>query len=246
MTTHHLFVTWRHPDGLIHPVGRLTRSVSGEVEQYGFVYLKNAETLDDFHLLPGFPDLYRVYSHDELFPLFRARQMPRQRPDYSEYVETLGLDTSADPFDVMARNEGRKLIDRVEVFAPPTRTASGNLTTLFFARGIRHRQGASDVVAGLQAHDRLRLVDETDNNTNPRAVLVNTHNNQPVGWIPDYLVDTVHELRNLTGEDVVEVTAEHVNPPETEPYMRLICRLTAPWPDGYEPLSGPEFQPIVP
>ena len=100
MTTHHLFVTWRHPDGLIHPVGRLTRSVSGEDEQYGFVYLKNAETLDDFHPLPGFPDLYRSYSHDELFPLFRARQMPRQRPDYAEYVETLGLDISADPFDV--------------------------------------------------------------------------------------------------------------------------------------------------
>ena len=113
----------------------------------------------------------------------------------------------------MARNEGRKLIDRVEVFAPPIRTARGDLTTLFFARGIRHRVGASDVVAGLQVGDRLRLVDDTGNETNPRAVLVNTRNDERVGWIPDYLVETVHELRDLTCEDAVEVAAEHVNPP---------------------------------
>ena len=80
---------------------------------------------------------------------------------------------------------------------------------------------------------------------NLRAISINTRNNEPVGWIPDYLVETVQELRALVGEDAIEVAAEHVNPPEVEPYMRLICRLTAPWPENYEPLSGPEFQPIA-
>ena len=245
MTDHHLFVTWRHPNGLIHPVGLLTQRVSVESQVYEFVYLKNAETLDGFPLLPGFPDLHRLYEDDALFPVFRKRQMPRQRPDYAEYVETLGLDVETDPFEVMARNEGRKMTDRIEVFAPPTRTDEGCLTTLFFARGIRHLPGASEAVEGLKPDDRLSLVDEPDNPVNPLAILLNSMNKRRVGRVPNYLVDTVHELRDLIGEDSIEVTAEHVNPPDVEPYMRLICRLTAPWPDGYEPLSGPEFQPIV-
>lgn len=245
MTDHHLFVTWRHPDGLIHPVGLLTQRVSDESQEFEFVYLKHAETLDGFPLLPGLPELHRLYVDDQLFPVFRKRQMPRQRPDYAEYVETLGLDVETDPFEVMARNEGRKMTDRIEVFAPPRRTENGNLTALFFARGVRHLEGASDAVAGLRPGDRLSLLDEPKNSTNPQAILINTRNNKTVGWIPDYLLDTVHDLRDLIGEDDIMITAEHVNPPEVEPYMRLICRLTAPWPENYEPLSGPQFQPIV-
>ena len=245
MTDHHLFVTWRHPDGLIHPVGLLTQRVSDESQEFEFVYLKHAETLDGFPLLPGLPDLHKSYVDEELFPVFRKRQMPRQRPDYEEYVETLGLDVETDPFEVMARNEGRKMTDRIEVFAPPRRTDSGYLTALFFARGVRHRDGASDAVAGLRPGDRLALEDEPDNSKNPRAILINTRNNEPVGWMPDYLLDTVHELRSLINDQDIEVTAEHVNPPDVPAYMRLICRLTAPWPESYEPLSGPQFQPIV-
>ncbi len=245
MTEQHLFVTWRHPDGLIHPVGLLTQRVSAEAQEYEFVYLKKAETLDGFPLLPGLPDLHRLYADDELFPVFRKRQMPRQRPDYAEYVETLGLDLDTDPFEVMARNEGRKVTDRIEVFAPPHHTDDDNLTALFFARGVRHRERASDAVAGLQRGDRLNLIDDPANPVNPRAILINTRNNEPVGWIPNYLLETVQDLRELIGGDNISVTAEHVNPPQVEPYMRLICRLTAPWPENYEPLSGPEFQPIV-
>lgn len=245
MTEQHLYVTWRHPDGLIHPVGQLVQRASDESLEYEFVYLKNAETLEGFPLLPGLPDLHRLYVDDELFPVFRKRQMPRQRPDYQEYVEALGLDVDTDPFEVMARNEGRKMTDRIEVFSPPSRTSDGSLTTLFFARGIRHRDGASSAVAGLRPGDRLTLAADPDNPVNPRAILINTRNDMPVGWIPDYLLGTVHDLDNLVGADYIMVTAEHVNPPDVESYMRLICRLTAPWPDGYEPLSDPEFQPLV-
>ena len=83
------------------------------------------------------------------------------------------------------------------------------------------------------------------NKVNPQAILLDTDKGLPVGWVPDYLVDTVHELRYLTGENTINVTAEHVNPPDVAPYMRLICRLDAPWPQSYQPFSGPEFQPIV-
>ena len=246
MSEQHLFVTWRHPEGLIHPVGRLTRRVCEGSQSYRFVYFKSAERLTEegFPLLPGLPDLHRVYESEELFPVFRKRQMPRQRPDYGDYLEKLGLNLETDPFEVMARNEGRKLTDRIEVFAPPVRTADGDLTTLFFARGIRHRHGASEALTKLQVGDRLTLRDDPDNEVNGLAIFIDTTSGEPVGWVPNYLVDTVHDLRELNDHDALTVTVEHVNPPEVAPYMRLICRLSAPWPTNYEPFSGPEYQLI--
>lgn len=247
MSEQHLFVTWRHPEGLIHPVGRLTRRVCEGSQSFKFVYFKNAERLvgEGFPLLPGLPDLHQPYTSDELFPVFRKRQMPRQRPDYAEYLEKLNLNLETDPFEVMARNEGRKLTDRIEVFAPPVRTTSGDLTTLFFARGIQYRDGASDAVGHLNVGDHLALVDDSDNKVNALAIHIDTAHGEPIGWVPNYLVNTVHDLRDLAGDNAVTITVEHVNPPEVAPYMRLICRLSSPWPDGYEPFSDPEFQPIA-
>jgi hypothetical protein len=240
-----LYVMWRHPQGSIHPVGLLTRRVSNGSESYRFVYLKGSESLEGFLHLPGLPDLHRVYEREDLFPVFRNRQMSRRRPDYERYVNKLKLDIDSHPFEVMARNEGRKVTDRIEVFAPPTRSTDGNLATLFFVRGIRHRDGASEALAGVQAGGFLELRDEPDNAYNPQAVLVRTPEGKDVGWVPDYLVDMLHDLRDLVGEEAVSVLAEHINPPDVAPSMRLICRLAAPWPDHYEPFTGPEFQPIV-
>ena len=247
MSEQHLFVTWRHPEGLIHPVGRLTRRVCEGSQSFQFVYFKSAERLTEegFPLLPGLPDLHRVYESGDLFPVFRKRQMPRQRPDYGKYLEKLGLSLETDPFEVMARNEGRKLTDRIEVFAPPVRTDRGDLTTLFFVRGIRHRPSASDAVANLNVRDHLVLVDDSDNKVNALAIHIDTTLGEPIGWVPNYLVNTIHDLRDLAGDNAVTITVEHVNPPEVAPYMRLICRLSSPWPNSYKPFSDPEFQPIT-
>ena len=239
-----LYVAWRHPGGLIHPVGLLTQRVSNGSETYHFVYLKSAESLEGFRRLPGLPDLYRVYESTSLFPVFLNRQMPRRRPDYGEYVSKLGLDVDADPFQVMARDEGRKLTDRIEVFAPPTRTEDGNLTTLFFVRGIRLREGSSQAVEAIRPGDYLAMADDHDNEVNPRAIFIDTSQGKPVGWVPNYLVNTVHELCDRTGGDAA-ITAEHVNPPDAAPSMRLICRLTTRWPDTYQPFSGQAFEPTA-
>lgn len=90
----------------------------------------------------------------------------------------------------------------------------------------------------------MRLVDDPDNEYNPRAVLLHISDGRQVGWVPDYLVQHVHELRQLNGTDPI-VVVEHVNDTTVTPHMRLVCRLQAPWPHGYVPFSGPEFQPLI-
>ena len=240
---HRLYAAWRNPEGLIRPVGVLTRLRTAEGDSYRFVYLKAAEQFDGFVCLPGLPELQHVYESDCLFPVFRNRLMPRNRPDYSHYVSELNLDVDTDPFEVLIRSEGRRATDRVEVFAHPERTPEGTLTTLFFVRGIRHIDGAAAAVDEVQPDEVLGLVDEPDNPVNRQAILISTRTGKRLGWMPDCLVNMLHELRRL--DSLVEVTAEHVNPDTSPPHMRLLCRLRAPWPDGYKPLSGPEYQPIA-
>lgn len=239
-----LYVAWRRPDGLIVPVGVLTQWPSDIGTEFRFVYLKMAERQADFEPLPGLADLDRVHEARSLFPVFANRVMPRERPDYGSFVEQLDLTVEADPFEVLARSEGVRTTDRIEVFPYPHRTSSGDLTTLFFARGIRHLAGASTAVEQLSKGDELTLVEEPDNEVNPRAMLLSTETGDQVGWAPDYLLDTIHQLRELN-EQFPQVVVEHVNPAAVAPHLRLLCRLTAPWPQGFEPLSGPEFQPLV-
>lgn len=241
----HLFVAWRDSaDSRIHPVGRLTFQPQGG--GYEFRYLNNVKDLERFDVLPGFPERERVYRSDALFPLFEVRLMSRRRPDYSDYVASLGLSGGDhDPFVLLARSEGWKSTDRLEVFAAPSRVGHSNDgTSRFFLRGLRYHDGAAAVVDSLGRGDSLGIRREPDNEVNPLAVQV-LHGSQILGHVPDYLVDHVHEVWDACGEDAVQVRVEHVNPDSSGPHMRLLCRMESCWPDGYEPFSDARFLPLI-
>lgn len=243
-----LFVSWRDPEvGSIYPVGCLVRRVGAAGERYSFAYLKAAEGLERFEPLPGLPELHDRYDSDRLFPVFANRIMPRSRSDFDLLARRVDLSGDADPFEVLARSGGRRATDRIEVFAGPERTATGESTLLFFVRGIRHLAGAVEAVASLAPGDLLVLADDPTNAYNPRAMLLRASDGAHVGWVPDYLVDHVHELhelRELNGEDP-RVIVEHVNGTDVAAHLRLLCRLASPWPEGYVPFSGASFQALA-
>ena len=240
-----LFVSWRDESGSIHPIGLLRRRTGASGDSYAFSYLKGAEHLDGFEALPGLQDLHALHQSPTLFPVFSNRVMPRSRPDYDLLASRLDLSGDADPFEVLARTGGRRATDRIEVFAEPRLMGDERSCVVFFARGIRHVTGAADAVGQLRSGERLVLVDDTTNAHNPRAIVLRASDGQQIGWVPDYLVEHIHELRQLNhAEPVVEV--EHVNDLSVAPHMRLLCRLSAPWPEGYRPFSGPEFQTLAP
>ena len=239
-----LFVAWRRPDGLVVPVGVLSMYRREDVRNYEFVYLKNAERQPGFQALPGLVDLHEVHRSPTLFPVFANRVMPRDRPDYERFLEHLDLTADADPFEVLARSEGHRATDRIEVFPQPSRSDAGELTTVFFARAIRHIDGADQVVAQLAEGDELQLLPDLDNPVTSRAVLLNAATSERVGWVPDYLLDLLHDLRDENAAWPV-VRVEHVNPIHVPAHLRLLCRLSAPWPSGYQPFTGPDFQPLA-
>lgn len=240
-----LYVAWRDPETRqIIPVGLLVQRSDNTTPRYSFAYLKLAETLEGFHPLPGLPDLQDRYDSPTLFPVFANRVMPRERADYPDYLSRLDLSVQADPFEVLQRSGGTRATDRIEVFAAPERTAEDEARSLFFVRGIRHLEGAPEAVDRLRAGDHLVLIDDPENPVNDHALLLAGPNRDPVGWVPDYLVEHFHELRRWNDVDPI-VSVEHVNDADTAPHMRVLCRATAPWPAGYEPFHSIDFQPVV-
>jgi hypothetical protein len=66
-----------------------------------------------------------------------------------------------------------------------------------------------------------------------------------VGYVPNYLVTLLHDLREHCGEEEVILRVAHINAPDVPSHIRLLCELDSCAPDGYEPLSGSDFEPVV-
>ncbi|MGH3634785.1 MAG: hypothetical protein ACRDTS_11995, partial [Mycobacterium sp.] len=129
-----LVVSWQHPvDRAISPVGFLTCDGSA----YRFAYIRNALRVKDFRPLLGFHNLHRGYRSAELFPLFAQRAMDPRRPDYRRYVAHLGLTGEPGPWEQIARSQGRRQGDTIQLMPEPT-LAGDTLTCQFLVNGMRH------------------------------------------------------------------------------------------------------------
>lgn len=84
---------------------------------------------------------------------------------------------------------------------------------------------------------------EPTNPVNDQALLLDAADGEPVGYVPDLLLGYVHRLLAYRG---VEVRVDRVNPPPAPMSLRLLCRLSGPWPPGPQPFTGPDFEPIRP
>ncbi len=247
-----LVVAWQHPEERrIEPVGFL--SYNGH--SYRFSYIRNVLRIRDFRPLLGFADLRASYVSERLFPLFAQRAMDPRRPDYGTYLGRLGLPREAGPLEQIARSQGRRQGDTIQLLPEPT-TDGADLTLLFLVNGVRHvperaltldgrqirvsRAEVEAALGGLGPGDPLGLVGEPGNPVNPLAIVV-TASSVPVGWVPDLLADDVHAL---LGHAVVTVTAEHVNGPEAPWHLRLLARLRASGAAEFRFFTGEKWQSL--
>ncbi|WP_019874041.1 hypothetical protein [Sporichthya polymorpha] len=236
-----LIVAWQHPETRsISPVGLLER----RGDDYRFRYLRVAEDVAGFRPFLNFPELRANYVAKTLFPLFGERVMSPRRPDFGRYLATLHLDADSTPMEILARSEGRREADNVQLLPIPDVDADGRTTCRFLVHGVRHaiRQDprAEARISSLQAGNRLVLVPEPTNPKNPHALLTCTSDDaqHSIGWAPDLLVPYLHAVRSVAEP---EITVEHVNGPEVPAHLRVLARLSGRMPVGFRPFSGPEW-----
>ncbi len=246
-----LVVTWQHPvSRAIEPVALLTF----DGERYRFAYLQNATSVKDFRPLLGFPVLEQTYESEALFPLFAQRVMDPRRPDYERYVARLGLEDDASPWEQIARSQGRRQGDTIQLFPEPVITGD-HLLCRFLVHGSRHvpdrpvvlagksvRVSSDDLeraLAGLGPGSPLQLVAEPANPVNSEAIVTATADGVPIGWVPNLLV---HDLQTLLGKTDVSVSVEHVNGPDAPWHLRVLAGLEALVPDGFRFFAGSQWR----
>lgn len=234
-----LLVSWQHPTTrTYHAVAMLYKAR----KQYEFAYLRRAQHLTGFRPFPGFSKLTRRYRSPRLFPLFSERVMDPSRPDRPRWLSALALDEEAPPMEILARSGGHRQGDSIEVLPEPSVSPSGRTSCDFMVHGVGHQAGAGDRISALKVGDPLRLVKDLGNEVNPRALLVTASSAEPLGWIPDPLLDYVHDVRNTATSSVRVLRA---NGPEVGNHLRLLVRLEGIVESGYRPFSGRDWDTLA-
>jgi hypothetical protein len=247
-----LFLAWQDPERrLWYPIGRL----SSNGRRYLFVYTHGvtaAKSTGRFAPLAAFPDLNTVYQSEELFPLFKNRLMPSSRPDYPRLLEWLNVEEdNPTALVVLARSGGQKVTDTLEVFPCPEELPGGDYQVSFFLHGLSHMPGESAQRAErLSVGERLLLMWDFQNPIDSEALALRTSESYPgdmhlVGYCPRFLRGEILKLMNARGNNPPAVTVERINPAPAPIQFRVLCRVRMRWEPGFEPFSGPEYQPLV-
>ncbi len=237
---HALIVAWQHPvTRAIAPIGLLGH-VNGK---YTFVYLKDAPNVTGFRPLLGFPDFAQQYVSEHLFPIFSQRVMSTNRPDYAHYLDLLQLASDASPLRILGRSGGRREGDSLFLVQKPSTESDGSSRAVFFVHGVRHVAGASERITTLRRGDELLLQPMPNNRVNARALLATAKDSSPVGYVPDLLLDYVHNLMTVSDP---KLTVRHCNNDDSPPNLRLLVECAGYLPAGYVPFSGAEWAPAVP
>ena len=247
-----VFLAWQDPiSRLWYPIGRLTFQGTN----YRFVYLRGAQEAEKagrFQALQSFPDLNAVYESADLFPLFSNRGLSSSRPDYEDYVKWLNVPRDQDdPITLLSRSGGRRITDSLEVFPCPEPDEIGTYHIHFFAHGLRHLSPSSiERIQRLREGENLLLVHDFQNPRDPKALMLRTSETfegdlHLVGYCPRYLVDDLFRLLENC-RDYPQVTVERINSPPAPLQLRLLCDMTACWPEeGFRPFSGELYQPLA-
>jgi hypothetical protein len=237
-----LFLTWQDPDTRNwYPVGRLTR----EDGEYIFVYTKGALESPRFIPFGSMNQIDVKYVSPILFPLFSNRLLSKSRPEYTDYLSWLGLQQqSANSLELLARTGGERVTDSLQIYPYPEPTADGQYQTHFFCHGMRHlRRFVSSEVEMFEGGQQLLPMFDIMNLVDRQAVAIRTTDPAiMIGYSPRYLARDIRELATLSRE-TFDLRVERVNR-DAPIRFRLLCRLAATWPDGFEPCSEPTFQPV--
>lgn len=240
-----LFVAWHSTEvdnPTWGPVGRL--DYDGQL--YRFCYTHGARTLSGFSPFEEMPDLEQVYESESLFPLFDNRLLSPSRPEYDAFLRWGGFShgASPDPIAILGVTQGIRQTDAIEVFPCPV-PAEGGYFNKFFLHGIRWMpQAAIERVNRLSDGERLFVMPDPCNPFDPNAMAVRTDKDRMlIGYVPRYLAQDVQELLWGCDPECVELFVQRVNL-DAPLQHRLLCRMSACWPQGFMPCAGETFAPI--
>jgi len=225
------------------PIARISKRDDG----YFFRYTNGAIEAKKygFNMLPGFPNFEKAYCSSEIFPVFQNRIMNKSRPDRKVFLDWINLnDESYSPFEELARTGGIKATDNLQLYPIPV-SKDGLYTLSFFVHGVSHLpQSYKKRTLKLEPEDALFLMKDVQNKIDPAALALRTEDPiELVGYVPKFFAGDFEKLFNHNKEHF-HVVVERLNSAAPE-QLRLLCKLSTPWPRDFKALNMPSFTPLI-
>jgi hypothetical protein len=192
-------------------------------------------------------DLTTIYESDELFPLFANRLLSKKRPEYQDFLHWLNTRPGEDdPLTLLACTGGMQEADLLALFPCPTQGPDNMYRMHFFSHGLRYLlPEAIPRIHKLSSGERLYLMPDPQNKHDSAAVGLRTDDPATlVGYCPRYFAEDFLLLLREAGAENTKVVVEKVNQ-EAPIQLRLLCTLTANWPESFRPCSGAWYEPLA-
>mgnify|MGYP001389570001 CR=1 FL=1 len=190
-------------------------NLSHDGKVYRFNYAMNGlRTLEDaladgYRMHVSFPEKYKVYESENLFPPFARRLPDRRRPDFQEILENLGLPPDYTLMDLLKATGGKQATDTYE-FVTPVMVYGFDYHFDFDIHGWRYYDG-ENVVQQLSTGEELLFQSEPTNKKDPYAVKVLTKDGKHLlGYVPSFYSPFVTQI--LNGKGSYHAKIEKINP----------------------------------
>jgi hypothetical protein len=140
--------------------------------------------------------------------------------------------------------------DSLEVFPCPERNGHDGYQVQFLLHGLSHTPEKSvERASALKPGEPLLVMRDFQNPRDPDALALRTAETSErdlyiVGYVPRYLRGDILKLMQLSASP--QIALERVNPSPAPVQFRVLCRALAPWPEGFQPFSEPEYEAIMP
>ena len=140
---------------------------------------------------------------------------------------------------------GRSQVDHFEIFPAIEPDSEGKFRTQCILHGLRHtNQHGIEASEKLEVGDNLRLAFELNNSTTTHSLLVYTQNYNPLGWLPQHLIDCMYQENTWMVTDI-KITVARVNL-DAPLSHRLLVNLSGQLQKGFSPMQDLEqYQPIA-
>ena len=243
-----LIVTWKkESSGKYFPIGILKSLQKGARKVYYFSYTKGVIQAKNEGFSPLFGEtkdgeLKRIYiSEDGIFPVFANRLMTKSRPEYPQYKQWLDIKNEDNPLEELAKNNGIRATDNLQVFAIPEKKNGKYIVDFFIHKFDLIAPEFWIRIKDFKIDDRLYLTQDIQNPYDKNALLIRTE--EPLcffGYVPRfYTKDFLYLLNQKDSQATLRILRINIDAPLL---YRVFCRFESSWSEDFEPFASEEFE----
>ena len=188
-----LLLVWKEPKTRRrYTIGKLTY----ENNKYTFTYIDpelNDSKKSGFLFYPGFSDLDKTYTSDNLFPNIETRLPNKARPDYLDILNMYGLTLESTEIDILKATKGRLLTDNFELVP----AFDKNSKIEFDIAGTSHYLIDNNIKNSLRINSNVKLVRDLKNEYDRYAIkVIYDYNGDEtiLGYVPRYYSKDLSEI----------------------------------------------------